>query len=86
MEEMRMENEEVKQPTKKKISKKSKGVVVKTPLLRFRVEPNTKCDTLELLPEGTEVSIFNDFEDETFLKATHNGKTGYLMKFFIEMR
>lgn len=51
--------------------------------LRLRVEPNTSCETLEQIPEGTRLGVLEDLE--RWYKVKYNGKEGYVSKTYVEV-
>ena len=51
--------------------------------LRFRAEPNTKCDTLEYLDEGEKLELVEKV-NKYWYKAIYNGQEGYVNSAYVE--
>lgn len=60
-----------------------KVYVKTTATLRLRVEPNTSCETLERIPEGTQIEVLEELE--RWYKVIYNGKEGYVSKTYVEV-
>lgn len=52
-----------------------------TATVRLRVEPNTSCDTLTKIPEGTAVEVLENLE--RWYKVSYNGLEGYVSKTYV---
>lgn len=63
-------------------SKSLYGVVAGCKLLNFRSAPSIDSDVIDLLKDGETVEIIDS--NGEFDKVIHAGRTGYVMKKFIE--
>ena len=62
----------------------SEKVYIKTTAkLRLRKEPNTSCETLEHIPEGTKLEAIE--KTGIWYKVSYNGKTGYVSGTYVEV-
>ena len=52
-----------------------------TATLNLREEPNTRCTTLERIPEETRVGVLEDLDG--WYKVIYNGKEGYVSKTYV---
>ena len=61
-----------------------KKVYIKTTAtLRLRVEPNTSCETLAHIPEGTKLEAIE--KTGIWYKVSYDGKTGYVSGTYVEV-
>lgn len=60
-----------------------KTYIKTTATLRLREEPNTSCETLEHIPEGTTLEVIE--KTGIWYKVSYNEKTGYVSSTYVEV-
>lgn len=57
---------------------------VTAPLLNFRAAPKTDAKILDTIKNGFEVKIIKEIDGSDWYKIEYNGRTGFVMKTYIE--